>query len=132
MSKEMRKLGFVVRSHFKTRAEKDARAANAKAVSSLTRSFETNDLLDVLTAGITKDYPNGLAYKMWEKLHKKFMPSDIVTNVELITRLMGVMITDEEHPDKLFSEILKTEVQFASKDFKIPVEMIQARSPTAE
>jgi hypothetical protein len=69
---------------------KAARDRNLMAISCLTMAFQDDALVNIIELSETADWPSGLAYKVIDELFKKYRPVDIISRVEMRTRLSQV------------------------------------------
>lgn len=89
-------------------ADKKALAAvkrNRKAVVNLTMAMSTTKSMAVVYDAKTPDWPSGLAWKIMKALKAKYMPMDMMTEVELRTQLNKVHMTKNSDPKDLFEKL---------------------------
>jgi hypothetical protein len=64
--------------------------------------IEENDLMLVMVECMkSKEWPNGLAYILWENPIKKFKPSDQVAKAEKTAKLLSLKLKKGEDPSEL-------------------------------
>jgi len=68
-----------------TQDQKDARKRNSNAVCTFTLAFVSDGLMQMVFAAQTGPFPNGLACKIVEALHKRHQPHDTISRVEMRT-----------------------------------------------
>jgi hypothetical protein len=82
-----------------------ARQRNLMAVSCLTIAFSDNTLLNIVEQSETADWPSGLAHIVIDELFKKKRLVDIISRVEMRSKLSQVSMKNEEDPRVLFSQL---------------------------
>ena len=82
-----------------------AKQRNLMAISCLTMVFQDDALLNILEQSETRDWPSGLAYIVIDELFKKYKPVDIISRVEMRTRLSQVKMKADEDPRMLFNQL---------------------------
>jgi hypothetical protein len=82
-----------------------ARQRNLMAVSCLTMAFSDDALLNIVEQSETADWPSGLAHIVIDELFKKYRPDDIISRVEMRTKLSQVNMNNEDDPRVLFSQL---------------------------
>ncbi len=108
-------------------AKSDAKKMNLHAMNLLTVMMEENDLmLMMVDSAKSKEWPNGLAYVLWEKLLKKFKPSDEVAKAEQTVKLLSLKLKKVGDPSELELKIASIEVTYGiplSNEMKIAAVM---------
>jgi hypothetical protein len=82
-----------------------ARQRNLMAISCLTMAFSDDALLNMVEQSETSDWPSGLAYTIFDELFKKYRPDDIISRVELRSKLSNVTMKADEDPRTLFNQL---------------------------
>jgi hypothetical protein len=85
--------------------KKAARDRNLMAISCLTMSFQDDTLMNIIEQSETADWPSGLAHCVIDELFKKYRPVDIISRVEMRTRLSQVSMKAEDDPRVLFNQL---------------------------
>ncbi len=70
----------------------------------------------------TEDWPDGLAWKLIEKLCEKFKPSDMIASAEQLEKLMKLKLKKKQDPEYLESKIASLETNYGCQireDLKI-------------
>jgi hypothetical protein len=80
--------------------KKSARDRNVMAVACLTASFQDDGLLNIVEQSMTSDWPSGLACVIIDELFKKNRPVDMISRVEMRSRLNNVSIKENEKKTK--------------------------------
>jgi hypothetical protein len=75
-----------------------AKQRNLMALSCLTMAFQDDALLNILEQSETVEWPSELAYVVFDELFKKYKPVDIISRVEMRTRLSPVKMKAEDDP----------------------------------
>jgi hypothetical protein len=89
------------------------------AISCLTMAFQDDALLNVIELSETTDWPSGLAYKVIDELFKKYRPVDIISRVEMRTRLSQVHMKAGEDPRVLFNQLATIQSAYNNTTRKI-------------
>jgi hypothetical protein len=90
------------------KTKKAARYRNRMAISCLTMAFQDDALLNMIEQSETSDWPSGLAYRVVDELFKKYRPVDIISRVDMRTRLSQVSMKSDDDPRVLFKQLHKT------------------------
>jgi hypothetical protein len=77
------------------------RQGNVMAISCLTTAFSDDALLNIVEQSETSDWPSGLAHTIVDELFKKYMADDIISRVELRSKLNKVAMKAENDPRTL-------------------------------
>jgi gag-polypeptide of LTR copia-type/Zinc knuckle len=85
--------------------KKSARDRNMMAVACLTATFQDDGLLNIVEQSMTGDWPSGLACVIIDELFKRYRPVDIISRVELRTRLNHVSMKKDDDPRVLFDQL---------------------------
>jgi hypothetical protein len=89
-------------------------SANKTPISCMTAAFHDDGLLNLIEAAMTAKWPSGLAYKVVDELFKRYRPVDIISRVEMRTRLNNVHMKANDDPRILFDQL--TSIQNAYND----------------
>jgi hypothetical protein len=101
------------------KVKKAARDRNLMAISCLTMAFQDDALLNVIELSETTDWPSGLAYKVIDELFNKYRPVDIISRVEMRTRLSQVHMKAGEDPRVLFNQLATIQSAYNNTTRKI-------------
>jgi hypothetical protein len=105
--------------------KKAARDRNLMAISCLTMSFQDDALLNMIELSETADWPSGLAYRVIDELFKKYQPVDIISRVEIRTRLSQVTMKSEDDPRVMFNQLATIQSAYNNAAQKIdPYDLI--------
>ena len=86
---------------------------NLHAMNLLTIMMAANDLMLVMVESVkSKEWPNGLAYILWEKLIKKFKLSDQVAKAEQTAKLLSLKLKKGEDQSELELKIMSIEARY--------------------
>ena len=85
--------------------EEKAMKMNKLAVASFTMAFTTGALMDYVDHSKTDKYPGGIAYKIVNRLKKKYRPGDRIASVEAEKELMKLKMKSSEDPDDYFDRL---------------------------
>ena len=96
-----------------------AKQRNLMAISCLTMAFQDDALLNILEQSETRDWPSGLAYIVIDELFKKYKPVDIISRVEMRTRLSQVKMKADEDPRMLFNQLASIQSAYNDATRKI-------------
>jgi hypothetical protein len=96
-----------------------ARQRNLMAISCLTMAFSDDALLNIVEQSETADWPSGLAHIVIDELFKKYRPVDIISRVEMRTKLSQVSMKNEEDPRVLFSQLASIQSAYNNTTRKI-------------
>ncbi len=87
--------------------------ANLVAMNLLTVMLCDTDAMKMLIDSTkTKDWPNGLAWKLIEKLCTKFKPGDTIASAEQLEKLMKLKLKKNQDPEYLESKIASLETSY--------------------
>jgi hypothetical protein len=104
---------------------KAARDRNLMAISCLTMAFQDDALVNIIELSETADWPSGLAYKVIDELFKKYRPVDIISRVEMRTRLSQVHMKAGDDPRVLFNQLATIQSAYNNTTRKIdPADLI--------
>ena len=82
---------------------------------------------------MTDDCPGGIAYKVFERLKKKYQPKDGLTDVELQERLTSISMKKDDNPDLLFDQLSTIKNWYNTPNKKVSesqmVAIVMARAP---
>jgi hypothetical protein len=105
--------------------KKAARDRNLMAISCLTMSFQDDALMNIIEQSETADWPSGLAHCVIDELFKKYRPVDIISRVEMRTRLSQVSMKADDDPRVLFSQLATIQSAYNSTTQKMdPYDLI--------
>eukprot|EP00591_Stephanopyxis_turris_P000610 CAMPEP_0195508876 /NCGR_PEP_ID=MMETSP0794_2-20130614/1972_1 /TAXON_ID=515487 /ORGANISM="Stephanopyxis turris, Strain CCMP 815" /LENGTH=163 /DNA_ID=CAMNT_0040635957 /DNA_START=67 /DNA_END=558 /DNA_ORIENTATION=+ len=82
-----------------------AKRANAVAMANLTMAFTTEALIGMVYQAQTSLWSSGLTYVIVDALHKKYIPKDLVSKIELRRELNAVSMKKDDDPAVLFVAI---------------------------
>ena len=84
--------------------------ANLVAMNVLTvKLCDTDAMIMLIDSKKTKDWPDGLAWKLIEKLCTMFKPGDMIASAELLENLMKLTLKMNQDPEYLESKIASIE-----------------------
>jgi hypothetical protein len=105
--------------------KKAARGGNLMAISCLSMAFQDDALLNMIEQSETTDWPSGLAYLVVDELFKKYRPVDIISRVEMQSRLCKVTMKPSDDPRVLFNQQANIQSMYNSNTQKIdPYDLI--------
>ncbi len=108
-------------------AKNKCKAMIFHAMNLLTVMMAENDLTLMIVESVkNKEWPHGLAYALWEKLIKKFKPSDQVAKAEQTAKLISLKLKKGEDPSQLELRIALLELKYGiplNKEMKIAAVM---------
>ena len=99
--------------------KKAARDRNMMAIACLTASFQDDGLLNMVEQSMTSDWPSGLAYVVIDELFKKYRPVDMISRVEMRSRLNNVSMKANDDPRILFDQLASIQCAYNSTTRKI-------------
>ena len=82
-----------------------ARVANDIAMAYLLNSFHAHADVQTAYETMTTDWPGGKAHEVMEKLSSIYQPKDVITDVELESRLSGIKMLANDAPKVLFEQL---------------------------
>jgi hypothetical protein len=86
---------------------------NLHAMNLLSVMMGENDLMLMMVESATnKEWPNELAYSLWEKLIMIFKPSDQVAKAEQTAKLLSLKLKKGEDPSELELRIASLELHY--------------------
>jgi hypothetical protein len=85
--------------------KKSARDRNMMAIACLTASFQDDGLLNMVEQSMTSDWPSGLACVVVDELFKKYRPVDVMSRVEMRSRLNHVSMKTDDDPRVMFDQL---------------------------
>jgi hypothetical protein len=107
------------------KTKKAARDRNLMAISCLTMAFQDDALLNMIEQSETSDWPSGLAYRVVDELFKKHRPVDIISRVEMRTKLSQVSMKSDDDPKVLFNQLATIQSAYNNATQKIdPFDLI--------
>jgi hypothetical protein len=98
---------------------KAARDRNMMAVAYLTTSFQDDGLLNMVEQSTTTNWPSGLACVVIDELFKRYRPVDIVSRVEMRTRLNHVSMKKDDDPRVMFDQLASIQSAYNDATRKI-------------
>jgi DNA-directed RNA polymerase subunit M/transcription elongation factor TFIIS len=102
-----------------------ARNRNFMAISCLTMAFQDDALLNMIEQSETADWPSGLAYLVVDELFKKYRLVDIISRVEMRTKLSKVTKKPSDDPRVQFNQLASIQSMYNSSTQKIdPYDLI--------
>jgi hypothetical protein len=85
---------------------------NADALQWFALSFETNQLVELITATYTEEFPNGLAHVVQSRLDKKYRPKDAAALVRMQNSLKELGYNNNDDPSVFFGKIANIKAQY--------------------
>jgi len=73
---------------------------------------DTDVMIMLIDSTKTKDWPDGLAWKLIEKLCMKFKPGDTIASAEQLEKLMKLTLKKNQDPEYLESKIASLETSY--------------------
>jgi hypothetical protein len=105
-----------------------SRERNLLAIACLTMAFQDDALLKMIEKLETADLPSSLAYRVIDELFKKYRPVDIISRVEMRTRLSQVSMKQDDDPRVLFNQLESIQSVYNNATQKIdPYDLIAVR-----
>jgi hypothetical protein len=89
------------------------------AISCLTMAFQDDALLNMIEQSETAAWPSGLAHMVVDELFKKYRPVDIISRVEMRTKLSKVTMKQNDDPRLLFNQLASIQSEYRSVTQKI-------------
>jgi hypothetical protein len=99
--------------------KKAARDRNLLDIACLTAAFQDDGLLNMIEQAMTSDWPSGLAYLVVDELFKRYRPVDIISRVEMRTKLNHVTMKADEDPKTLFDQLASIQSAYNDATRKI-------------
>jgi hypothetical protein len=99
--------------------KKAARERNMMAISCLTMAFQDDALLNMIEQSERSDWPSGLAHRVVDELFKKYRPIDIISRVEMRTKLSQVHMNANDDPRVLFNQLATIQSAYNNATQKI-------------
>lgn len=94
-------------------AKFNAKKMNLHAMNLLTVMMAEDDLMLMMVDSVkSTDWPDGLAYVLWEKLLRKFKPSDQVAKAEQTAKLLSLKLKKGGDPSELELKIASIELSY--------------------
>lgn len=90
----------------------EAKKKNTLAMSYLTLSMNTPQLMAKIEGCKSTAWPGGLAFEMWEKLENRYKPNDTLAVAEAMQKLMSLELKRTQDPESLGDEIAAIETAF--------------------
>jgi len=107
------------------KAAEAAKKRNETAMTCLTQAFTAASLMGLVDKSCSKDWPEGLAHLVVERLFKKYQPEDTITRVELRQMLNKIKMKKNEDPAKLFEQISQVENRYVRAGYALdPADLI--------
>ena len=79
-----------------------AKKVNEVVMANLMMAFVSEGLMGLIHQSMDSKWPNGLACKVIDGLHKRFVPQDFMSHVEMRQALNAVTMKMEDNPAVLF------------------------------
>jgi len=92
---------------------------NDDAMANLTLAFTTDELISMILASQTAEWPEGLACNVIKELIKKYKPDDVMSLVDEKVALNKIRMSSSDEPSVLFDQITAVEVRYNTKTKKI-------------
>ena len=104
---------------------------NNMAVTVLTTALEGKAMVAILLASRTSEWPQGLAYKIWKRLHQLYAPRDKTAEVEYMSALMRVEMKEGDDPSDLFGQLQAIKSRFGTiaTDSALMAKAIEVATP---
>ncbi|KAL7571064.1 hypothetical protein ACA910_003778 [Epithemia clementina (nom. ined.)] len=110
-------------------AELAAARRNEIAFANLTMALRSQQCVGLLRKAKTTAWPQGLAWKVVDQLHKKFAPTDMASKIEMRKMINNVSMKPHEDPATLFEQISAIKNMFnveIDDDNKVAIAMTTA------
>jgi len=104
---------------FQAAMQKKAVEMNLEAMWSLTMAFSTERSMTLVYATQTKDWPNGVAWKVVKALKGEYQPNDRISLVEFRGRLSELTMKKDDEPKTMFENIASIKNMFREANFVI-------------
>ena len=95
------------------KAQKAAVKANRQAIAYLALALKPMELLRLITRSVTKEWPEGEAWKVMKDLQEIYRPDNIQAIAEVRYKLSSLRMTAEENPNVLFCKLATLEHAYA-------------------
>jgi hypothetical protein len=89
------------RSDEKQREKEKQRTLNGILIAYLTSAFKSQSDLTIVCETMTDNWPGKIAFRVFDKLKKKYQPNDGITDVEVQERLTAISMQKDDNPDVL-------------------------------
>jgi hypothetical protein len=99
--------------------KQNAKNRNLMAIACLTAAFQDDGLLNMIEQSMISTWPSGLAYVVVDELFKRYRPVDIISRVEMRTRLNQVKMTADEDPRAMFDQLASIQSAYNDATRKI-------------
>ena len=85
---------------------------NEKAMAAYTMSFTTDALMVFINLAYTKEYENGLAWKVTKRLRDRYAPDDRISEIEAIEELREVKYNANMTPEDFVNQLLAVQSRY--------------------
>ena len=106
--------------------QSEARKSNAVAMANLTMAFGTEALMGLIEKSKSREWPNGLACRVVERMFQKYQPEDTISKVEMRQELSKVRMKKEEDPSNMFETLLGIQNRYRTATYTVPEEELIA------
>jgi hypothetical protein len=110
------------------KAKIKARKQNKDAMALLTLSLKGAQCENIIQKCCTKDWPNGIAWRVMSTLEERFNPSGIDKSVSLTNELAAVTMGEKEDPAEMIDKLEAIKVTFDLLDEEVPEKTLVARA----
>ena len=93
---------------------------NAIAIANLTMAFINESLKGMVYQSITTHWPSGMAHMVVDALLNKYVPQDLVFNIDFCKSLNAAIMKKEEYPDNLLEAISVIENKYNTSTYQFP------------
>jgi hypothetical protein len=110
------------------KAKIKARKQNKDAMALLTLSLKGAQCENIIQKCCTKDWPNGIAWRVMKVLEERFNPSGIDKSVNLTNELAAITMGEKEDPAIMIDKLEAIKVTFDLLDEEVPEKTLVARA----
>src|SRR5688500_10535207 len=103
-----------------------AKRANKVAMANLMMAFVSEGLMGLIHQSMDNDWPSGQAWKVIDGLHRRYVPPDFMSHVEMRQALNGVTMKLEDNPVSLFETLSGIKNRYQSTSVKVTDEELIA------
>jgi hypothetical protein len=89
----------------KQREKEKMRTLNGILIVYLTSACKRQSDLIIVLETMTDNKPGGIAFKLFDRLKKKYQPKDGITDVAVQERLTAISMKKDDNPDVLFDQL---------------------------
>ena len=104
---------------FDSKLQLKAKRANEVAMANLMMAFVSESLMGLIHQSMDSDWPSGLACKVIDGLHRRYVPQDFMYHVEMRQALNGVTMKLEDNSASLFETLSGIKNRYQSASVKI-------------